>query len=833
MRLTLRTLLAYLDQTLEPSAAETLGAKIAASGFATQLADRVKAAIANGDLGAAAADAVGPLDDANVMAEYLDSTLTPEQVAEIERACLETDVLLGEAAACHQILTIALGTTPPIGDALRQRIYRLPVTGDSPPGDGADAAARPSDERPAVPGEAVSSVSVFAGVTAAGGGEDVTNVGGIAPVGPEDSGVKEAANRIARRDALGMSGVDGDAARRLSQRLLMAEHDGYFGGRIRTSRVAPWLVTLGLAAGLLFALVQIFRPVLDRRRADGVALQGAEEATEPADDRAVPETRPATPPAAALAPGDEDVDDVDPASAADAEELPDASDPPSDPPVPTEPDPAPADLAPFPDRDAPVPGVARPADPEATTAPRETVLPVPPVVAPFDREEATPPAAPEDMAGQPEPAVEPAVEPEREPAVEPDTVAAAVEPESEPTTLAVLKSQDTFLIAGDPDTPWRWVRHEEAIDGESAIICPPLYRADLQADGMRLTVFGPMRGFLRRDADGLLELEMESGRVRVSAEEGGASFAVRLADRPGVVRFTDGDASIAVEAGSVRPPGLDPRRPENRRRRVTITTTTGDVAWTRLPSPAGGETMEERSPDDDRPEPGTVVLGPSQRWVWEAGDATEIESAETSEIEPVDEVAGWISGESTTLATLDRGARDGLLTLVSNEPTLVMSLREAVRFRRPEVAGLAARTLLLVDQPDVYFGGDGVLNQDRHRAYWPEHYLALVAAMDRGAESARAIDAAIGQLYAADHEDLFRLLVGYSQRQLAAGGDAELVEFLHSPSMAIRVLAIENLRRITGTTLYYKAWEASASRRDSDVKKWQVRLRRGDIRWPE
>ena len=807
MRLTLRTLLAYLDQTLEPNAAETLGAKIAASSFATQLAERVKAAIANGDLGAAAADAVGPLDDANVMGEYLDSTLTPEQVAEIERACLETDVLLGEAAACHQILTIALGTTPPISEALRQRIYRLPVAGDQPSG---PAPSTPGESR-TLPGEAVSSVSVFAGAAETGTGQDAVIGGGIAPVGPEDSGVNDAASRMARRDKLGMSGADGEAARRLSQRLLMAEHDGYFGGRIRTSRVAPWLVTLGLAAGLLFALVQIFRPVLDRRRTDDVALKPVEGVTEPGAEPRTADERPARPPADPRPPADEV---ADPASAPGAEELPDATEPPAptDSPAPTEPD---------------SPDPARPA------APRDTVLPIPPAVEFFDPDDATPPADADEMAERPDPTREPTAEPAPAPTAEPDAPPAPPEPAASPGRLAVSESENTFLIAGDPNTPWRWVRHEETIDGESAIVCPPLYRADLRTDGIRLAVFGPTRAFLRRDADGLLEVELELGRLKVQSEEAGASFALRVADRPAVVRLTEADAAIAVESGYDRPPGVDPRRPENRRQRITVTTMTGGVEWTRSRLSTDGDAIDEIAPGDGPSEADAVVLGPSQRWVWDAGDAAEVEPVESSEIEPVDEVAGWISGEPTTLSTLDRGARDGLLTLVSNEPSLAMSLREAVRFRRPEVAGLAARTLLLVDQPDVYFGGDGVLNQDRHRAYWSEHYLALVAAIDRSSESARAIDAAIEQMYAADHEDLFRLLVGYSQRQLAAGGDAELVEFLHSPSMAIRVLAIENLRRITGMTLYYKAWESSPSRRDSDVKKWQVRLRRGDIRWPE
>ena len=37
----------------------------------------------------------------------------------------------------------------------------------------------------------------------------------------------------------------------------------YTRGQIRASRITPWLVTLGLAAVLLYALAQIFQPLLD------------------------------------------------------------------------------------------------------------------------------------------------------------------------------------------------------------------------------------------------------------------------------------------------------------------------------------------------------------------------------------------------------------------------------------------------------------------------------------------------------------------------------------------------------------------------------------------
>ena len=58
------------------------------------------------------------------------------------------------------------------------------------------------------------------------------------------------------------------------------------------------------------------------------------------------------------------------------------------------------------------------------------------------------------------------------------------------------------------------------------------------------------------------------------------------------------------------------------------------------------------------------------------------------------------------------------------------------------------------------------------------------------------------------------------------------VELLDSPSMAVRVLSLENLRQITGTTLYFRAEQENATRRGQAIKKWIARLRNG-IRWPE
>ncbi len=138
MRLTLRTLLAYMDDILEPADHEDLGKKIESSDFATELIHRSRDTVRRLRLGAPAVLATDGEDvlgsemtaDANTVAEYLDNTLPPESVAEYERICLEpgvsADVHLAEVASCHHVLTMVLGEPAEIAAKVRERMYALP-----------------------------------------------------------------------------------------------------------------------------------------------------------------------------------------------------------------------------------------------------------------------------------------------------------------------------------------------------------------------------------------------------------------------------------------------------------------------------------------------------------------------------------------------------------------------------------------------------------------------------------------------------------------------------------------------------------------------------------
>lgn len=151
IRLTLRTLLAYIDDTLEPEQARELGRKVAESPEAKLLIERIKKVTRRRGLKVPMPDGTTDhVSDPNTVAEYLSDNLASEHVKELEATCLASDVHLAEVAACHQILTLLLTEPVRVPRTANQRMYRLveppasdhnrmpgkapPVGGVTPPG---------------------------------------------------------------------------------------------------------------------------------------------------------------------------------------------------------------------------------------------------------------------------------------------------------------------------------------------------------------------------------------------------------------------------------------------------------------------------------------------------------------------------------------------------------------------------------------------------------------------------------------------------------------------------------------------------------------------------
>lgn len=156
MRLTLRTILAYLDDVLPPVQAREIGEKISEGKEASALVARIRDVLRRRRIGAPEIAGPGSGPDPNVVSEYLENLLPPNQVVELERLCQASDVHLAEVAACHKVLTMVLGQPIDAPDDLRERMYLL----------GSDQAAQTTKEstlpQPMTEGMGKPSASPFA-----------------------------------------------------------------------------------------------------------------------------------------------------------------------------------------------------------------------------------------------------------------------------------------------------------------------------------------------------------------------------------------------------------------------------------------------------------------------------------------------------------------------------------------------------------------------------------------------------------------------------------------------------------------------------------------------
>ena len=127
--MSLRGILAYLDDRLTPESAAQVSEYLKEHDKARQLVDRIKRVIRRRRLSTpdlADRTEMPPLyqDDPNEVAAFLDGMMNSEQEADFEEICIDTDVYLAEVAACHQIMTYGTLSVkvPPLA---RQRMYSL------------------------------------------------------------------------------------------------------------------------------------------------------------------------------------------------------------------------------------------------------------------------------------------------------------------------------------------------------------------------------------------------------------------------------------------------------------------------------------------------------------------------------------------------------------------------------------------------------------------------------------------------------------------------------------------------------------------------------------
>ena len=80
-----------------------------------------------------------------------------------------------------------------------------------------------------------------------------------------------------------------------------------------------------------------------------------------------------------------------------------------------------------------------------------------------------------------------------------------------------------------------------------------------------------------------------------------------------------------------------------------------------------------------------------------------------------------------------------------------------------------------------------------------------------------------------DAAALYRMLWGYTNKDLEDGADRKLVQYLDHDKLAFRVLAFWNLKDITGMKLYYQPEQTAAQRRRW-VTEWKRYREQGKVR---
>lgn len=521
MRLTLRTLLAYLDDILEPADAKELGKRIEESEFASGLVHRIRGVTRKLRLGAPKLSGKGMGLDANTVAEYLDNTLPRDRIPDFEKVCLESDVHLAEVASGHQILTLVLGEPADVDPALHERISSLrsrigPVEGtaeerparaaaatdvEAPPvaghhrqheqaaGDHVDESPEvpvisPSVVRPAAPQSKVPLLPVLATLVAAFLLASI----GLFALGPLDSehpilGRMFAASSADTPSKSDDSDTGSAALEKPDTGRTKAETGGADGGTQDAQAAAASAASV--AGGAKTEVTQ----------SESETAADASDAGS-ADARVFPEPPPDKPSTAATGP-------AQPAAKALSEDS-----------------------------------VPSSTSPEETNRDRPAAGGIEPAAA-----KAKPVAAAEGTVGKP------ADEEEHDAAP--------------PAPLARCTSSAHLLACFDPgaETWWR-LTADDAVPPRRRLIALPVYRPRLTlGSGIQLTLVGPAAVSLQPpDTEGIPGVVVHYGRILMTGGSPEAKLIVQPGERAAEITFSNADSSLALDVQRYHQPGTNPEK---------------------------------------------------------------------------------------------------------------------------------------------------------------------------------------------------------------------------------------------------------------------------------
>ena len=187
----------------------------------------------------------------------------------------------------------------------------------------------------------------------------------------------------------------------------------------------------------------------------------------------------------------------------------------------------------------------------------------------------------------------------------------------------------------------------------------------------------------------------------------------------------------------------------------------------------------------------------------------------------------WFNSEK--LSQLERRASFTLEQALVLERSASLTLSELVDRqglgRRSEVWSLSARCSVYVGQFEPFVTA---LNDPDQRAQWLKHIEALRESLVLGPEVAGRIREAFERQLGDESNTLYRMLWAYGPENLKQGAAKELVDYLDHDQLDYRVLALWNLKELTGLGTPHWLQDPRADR-SRLVRRWKERLAKGEV----
>jgi hypothetical protein len=337
------------------------------------------------------------------------------------------------------------------------------------------------------------------------------------------------------------------------------------------------------------------------------------------------------------------------------------------------------------------------------------------------------------------------------------------------------------------------------------LLALPTYRtATTLSSGLILQMLGGTElELLPGDAQSPSGIKIRYGRMVInSVANPGLKLRIVIGNKTGTLTFADAESKVGIVVRRLHEPGVDPES-ESGRISTEIFVAKDRVNW------------------EEEPVLPMEIVAPTRIMMW-------------PDIPPVTDhpkdFPAWISA-AELIKEIDRRASQNMqpaFTVEQPAQQKLLELADPTQTRLQEVRWLATRSLGYLDYFDTMVG---VLNDPKYKDQWFDNYIEwLREAVARDPQTASAVREALEKLYGPQAANLYRMLWGYTNKDLIAGADAVLVKNLDDDSLAVRVLAIWNLKDITGRDIGFKP-EATLAKRLPMYQRWKQRLDAKEIRF--